>query len=336
MKRILFMPPEPWYVEVHMEYLIRYFGGKYFMEQGYPCDVRDMTCEESIKRNPMMRNPDDFDLLIPLLPSHPKVDANKYKEKLAAILWEPNEGCWRNTKIVAATTPMAAQSMEAANHPYVAVTPGIDTKLFKPFSQVRENDLMQIGVIGCPHNERHRVKQIIKPLFDIPGVEFKFYVRNWLNRENDTAEAGGDEFHKRICSGNKYWPGVPNIYNRMDVLLKVDADPGLTFPILEAAACGVPFVATHVGIESLFEDAGAGIVCKADVVEYNGNGRSWYRDEKNTPSQIERIKKGIEFMRDNSEKRKEMGENGRKEILKNWTWEAQLPKWAEFFERALS
>ena len=320
------MPPEPWYVEVHMEYLIRYLGGEYIMDQGNPGDP---------KVNPLYRNPDDYDLLVPLLATHHRLPWEEYGHKMAAILWEPREGCWSNTAMCAATTPIVVQAMKNDLYKkYVEATPGIDTKLFKLFPQAREDDLLHVGVIGCMHNVRHRVKEIIMPLLDIPGVKFDFYTRNFFrDRENDMEEAGGQKFLENVVDGNKRWIGIPNVYNRMDLLLKVDADPGLTFPIMEAAACEVPFVATHVGIEQVFGDVGAGLTIRADKVDDDGNGRSWYLG--NTDKIINRARMFIEWMRDNPKDRKEMGKKGRKLILRKYTWEKQLPNWRKFFNKAL-
>jgi glycosyltransferase involved in cell wall biosynthesis len=327
MKKILFMPPEPWYVEVHMEYLIRYLGGEYLMEQGNPGNP---------KENPLYKNPDDYDLLVPLLATHHRLPWQQYGKKMATILWEPREGCWSNTVYCAATTPLVVRAMENDNYDrFIEVTPGIDTQLFQPFPQARADSLLRVGVIGCMHNVRHRVKEIVLPLLDIPGVKFDFYTRNFFaDRQNDTEEAGGEKFTANVVDGNKRWVGIPNLYNRMDVLLKVDADPGLTFPVMEAAACGVPVIATDIGIEEVFARKGALWLIDADEVDNDGNGRSWYLG--NTARVIERCRKAIEWMRDNPEKRKEMGKLGRQAVLDLYTWEKQLPKWREFFDKALS
>ena len=324
MKKILFIAPSeetPWYVQNHIEYLIRYLGNEYIMDQGYVGDD-----------NPLLKNPDDYDLLVPLRSTHPKVDLEKYGRKTAMILWEPDERNWDKSVICAATTPMAAKSMKRWKHPYVEATPGIDTELFKHYDLLREDDgLLHVGVIGCAHNPRHRVKSVILPLLDIPGVKFDFYIRNWVNNDSDVEQSGGEEIMKRVVDGNKVWTGVPNVYNRMDVLLKVDGDPGLTFPILEAAACEIPFVSTFVGIEHLFMDAGLVII--PDKTDPNGNGRKWYYE--NTDEVVKRCRAAIEWMRDRPLERKGMGMNGRRKVLKRFTWEKQLPKWREFFDRAL-
>jgi glycosyltransferase involved in cell wall biosynthesis len=327
-KKILFMRPEPWYVEVHMEYLIRFFGGKYIMDQG------DIGTPEQIKANPMLRNPDEYDLLIPLLATHPRVDQVKYQHKIATILWEPCEGIWKESVLAAATTPMAVKSMERENHPHMHVVPGIDTNLFRPFKQAREDDLFHVGVMACLHNVRHRVKEVILPLMDIPGVKFDFYARNFFaDRLNDKEEAGGQIVVDNIVDGNKRWVGIPNLFNRMDAILKVDADPGLTYSALEAAACGVPIIATDVGIEKLLTDKGAGILIEPDERDVDGNGRSWYLG--NTDKVIERAREAIIELRDSREKRRIMAQNGRKELITNWTWEKRIPEWDKFFKEAL-
>lgn len=327
------MPMHPWYVENHIEYLIRYLGHKYFMEQAF---CAQEPYKENVRKDPLRRNPDDYDLLIPLRPTYGHTgvaDVKKYAHKLAYILWEPNEGQWNHSLINACTTPIAAKSMKRAGHPYVQVCPGIDTRLFAPYKLEKNRfGRLIVGVIGCPHNPRHRISDVVMPLLELEkeGIEFRFFVRNWSNKAQDVEVAGGKKFYKRIYSGNKRWIGVPNVYNSIDVLLKVDFDPGLTFPILEAAACEVPVVTTNVGIEDDFRSAG--IVLDADEKDLNGNGREWYR--KNIEEMITRFKYALMFMLEYPEERKKMGKKGRQIVLQNYTWEKQLPKWEEFFEKA--
>jgi glycosyltransferase involved in cell wall biosynthesis len=133
-----------------------------------------------------------------------------------------------------------------------------------------------------------------------------------------------------VFSSVKEWVTLPNIYNRFDVVLRVDHDPGYSFPVEEAQACGVPVIATSGGIDHLFTQAGGGILIEApkEYIDLYGGGREYYI---NNQEEIGiKTREAIIWMRDHPKERKKMGEAGREEILKNWTWKKQIPKWRKF------
>jgi glycosyltransferase involved in cell wall biosynthesis len=115
--------------------------------------------------------------------------------------------------------------------------------------------------------------------------------------------------------------------------MRTDQDPGISFPVLEAAACGVPCIATNGGIDHLFTEAGGGILIEADEVNSYGEGRSWYIDHVDEVGK--RFRNAIIWMRDHPEERKEMGRKAREEVMRNWTWEKLIPAWREFFREGI-
>ena len=148
---------------------------------------------------------------------------------------------------------------------------------------------------------------------------------NMAPRDQKELDAMGGNLNY-IVAGDKYWPGIPNIYNRLDVLVRADHDPGYSFPTLEAASCSVPVIATDSGIDHIITEAGGGVLIE-------GNRASYLED---LDAMAEKIKEAVIFMRDNPEDRKDMGKLGRLEIERNWTWEKQLPAWREFFREGVA
>jgi glycosyltransferase involved in cell wall biosynthesis len=55
-----------------------------------------------------------------------------------------------------------------------------------------------------------------------------------------------------------------------------------------------------------------------------------------TGEMAKKIKDAVIFLRDNPKERLEMGRKGRELVLRDWTWEKNIPSWYLFFEKALS
>jgi glycosyltransferase involved in cell wall biosynthesis len=339
MKKILFLLPHRWYIENYIEYVIRYLGGFYSIDMALPKEDYHKLALSNYDTlfidNPaqhfdyyFLKDPDKYDLIVSLLSTHIHIDGEKYKHKMAKIVYEPAEGRFEQSIMVGATSPEVEKYMARISHPYVPIRFGIDTELFKPYSVVRENSLLQVGFVGKPHNPRRMFKDIVMPLLDINGVEFKFYLQGILNR-NDIEYCGGKAFMDRIVSGEQQWTGMPNIYNNIDVLIRMDADNAISFPVLEAAACGVPSITMDAGIDSLITEVGGGILIKADEEDK----RSWYYSH---PKElVEKYRKAIISLRDDRGTLKLMGENARHEIISNWDWESVMPSWEEFINKSL-
>ncbi len=327
MKRLLFIPPEKWYVEAHAEYIIRYLSDEFFIEIGqapYPpfSDIHSRFPEVS----PFMRSPEDYDLLWPMLPTHWQIPYDGYAHKSVTVFYCPNEGRHTSVADIGATTPIVEDSLDLEHKHFHSLRFGIDTNLFTPYDMGREDDLLHVGYIGTHINPRHMVKDVVMKVADIPGVRLMIFPTSWINNGGDINQVGGQPFLDHVVTGDKYWPGLPNIYNRLDVLLRMDQDPAYSFPTLEAGACGVPVIATNSGIDHLITGAGGGILI-------DGN-REYYMNH--TGEVADKVRDAVIWMRDHKKERQEMGKASRAEIEKNWTWEKCIPAWRDFFEHALT
>lgn len=312
-------------MQAHYEYLIRYLSDEFFIEMAQvPYPPYENFLDRFPETSPLERSPEDYDLILPVLPSHSGVPTeDKWFKKMAIVMYEPGEGHWSAAKILGATTPVV-EAGDYGDIPIYSLRFGIDTELFKPFQMVREDNLLHVGVIGSYGSPRRMIEEAIKPLYDLEGVRIMFFPQNWVNRggtEEKIDSLGGPEFIKRVVAGDKYWPGIPNIYNRMDVMLRIDASYGYSFPTLEAAACGVPVIVTDMGIDHHITEAGGGILIDGNPLAYIHKG-----DEL-----AKKVKYAVTWMRDNPKEREGMGWAARREIEKNWTWDRFILAWREFF-----
>jgi glycosyltransferase involved in cell wall biosynthesis len=171
------------------------------------------------------------------------------------------------------------------------------------------------------------IKEAIVPNFDLKGVRFMFFPTSWVNQGGDLDKVGGKEFLKRVVATDKKWPGIPNIYNRMDVLLRIDCSYGYSFPTLEAAACGVPVIVTNQGIDEEIVRAGGGLMLMgdqgADKLTTKGDDLS------------KAVREAVIWMRDHPNERKQMGGYARSEIINNWTWDKHIDNWRQFFKEGI-
>jgi glycosyltransferase involved in cell wall biosynthesis len=319
-------------MEAHYEYLIRYLSDEFFIEMAHtPYEPYENFLDRFPETSPLMRDPNNYDLIIPLLASHAGCDPHVFGDKMAMVLYEPGEGRWTEAKLLGTTTPVVDDA-DYHDKKHMPVRFGIDTDLFRPIPMAREDDLLHVGFVGSHANPRRQIEEGIKPLLDMPGVKWMFFPGTWVNNggEPEKIESlGGRKFLDRIVSGQRLWPGVPNMYNQLDVLVRIDNSYGYSFPTLEAAACGVPVIATNQGIDHLITEAGGGILLEADGFK----GQKW--PIGNGEELTDKLRKAIEFMRDHPKKRKMMGKAGREEIIKNWMWHDQIPAWRKFLREAL-
>lgn len=324
MKKILFIPPGingGWYLENYYEYLIRYLSDEFFIEMAY---VPYPDAEPS----PYERNPDNYDLLIPLLPSHwGIVERDKYKDKVAVVMYEPGEGDWWRAKHLASATDVV-DNMDSSGRKLYPVRFGVDVNHFHPIKMQREDDLLHVGVVGTLHNPRRQLPAILN--LDIPGVRLMLYTSK-IVPETDPYLSNlptHKKFFSSIVTGNRSWVSMPNIYNQLDVLVRVDDSYGVSFPVLEAAACGIPVITTYQGIDHHITEAGGGIMLMADDASDEPDGMRWPKNHEDELTK--KLTKAIVYLRDHPIKRKRMGVNARNEIVSNWQWQKQIPAWRKF------
>ncbi len=327
LKKILFLLPHYWYVENHIEYIIRYLGDQYDFDIGIVLKGGGIASYPDNYKHPyycFYKNPDDYDLLISLLSTHTFL-GKEYNHKLASVVWEEREIGYTEPICFGSVTPITDETLRNTHRPFVSTRIGIDTELFKPYPLARQDNLLRIGFVGKVHSPRKQVKDVLMPLADLEGIKLMFFVQEGLQLA-DIEYCGGKPFLERITGGHRSWIGMPNIYNQLDVLIETDADPSVSFPILEAAACGKPIITTYGGISGFLTDKGAGILIEGTRDEHYANPKGL----------ADKIREAVIWMRDNPEERKEMGKKGREVILNEFNWEELIPTWKKFIDLSLS
>ena len=328
MNRILMIPIwHGWYVEAYAEYLIRYLGDEFFMEIGtVPYPPYKNFLDRYPETSPFERSPDDYDLIWPMWAgAWHVIDQDKYAPKVASVFYTHSEGRYKDIAVLGAATPHVEKALDLEGTPYHSLRFGVDTNLFAPYMLVREDDLFHAGYVGNQVNDRHMVKTVVGPVSDISGVRLMIYPSSWVNNGGALDQWDGERLMKYVVTGDKRWTGMPNIYNSLDVLLRIDQDPAYSFPTMEAAACGVPVICTDSGIDHLLCEAGGGILITGD--------RNYYMN--NQADVARRVGEAVIYLKDHPEERQEMGLKARKFVENNWTWDKYIPAWREFFRDGL-
>lgn len=166
---------------------------------------------------------------------------------------------------------------------------GIDTKNFKPNDKNR-NKL----VFGWVGNTNKKVKN------------FK-----WIKRVMNiiTEKYSNVEFKYRDFSNLVPHHQMVDFYNSIDVYLCASSHEGLPTPLVEASACGKPFVSTNVGV----------------VPEINRHGHNFIVEHN-----YESLKKGILKAIHNNIEREIAGRLNREIILQGWSWDIVAYLWENF------
>lgn len=311
-KKILIIPARRHVAEAYSEYLIRYLGDEFDIQMGYPSLNND---------SPLAKNADDFDLIYPHFDTHWFLDPpEKYVKKIVNVQFEL--GGTRFPTVSACTSEPVHKSFEHNHH----LRFGIDTELFKPFKQPKDKKL-HVGFLGNIQTPRRYMKELVMPIADIEGVKLDIYPTTWVTpREDELERMGGQAVLDNIVDGDKVWSGLPNLYNRMDVYVRVDINPGYQYSLVEAAACGVPIVTTDPGLGKEICNAGGGIYVECKEGDW---------DPEVLKELSGRINKAIEELKD-EKTRKSMGMFGEGFTDNNYRWDIWIPKWREFFREGIA
>lgn len=330
MKKILIIPARRHILEAYCEYIIRYLGSEFYFEMGYPPEPPYHTIQERVwtgATSPLEKNPDEFDLIYPQFSTHWFLEPpEKYAHKIAIVMLEPRQTPKFSDKI--AVWGITSQPLEVSYPTACKLRFGVDTNLFQPFPQARLDDKLHVGFLGNIQTPRRYLKDLFLPLSELDGVTLDIYPTTWSKktRPDEIEGMGGQRILEYIRGGDTWLSGVPNIYNRMDIYVRCDIDHGYQLSVMEAAACGIPVVATDSGITKELCDAGGGILI--DCGDRSDREENLHRVRS-------RILEAVIFLNHHPQLRKEMGMKGRAFVQEQYQWEKWIPAWREFFQKGL-
>lgn len=153
-----------------------------------------------------------------------------------------------------------------------------------------------------------------------------------------------------LFTGTKYYKGFDyrdmyKIYNLMDVFLLTTSGEGFGIPLIEAQACKVPVLATdYTTTRELVTQHNAGLGIKLVGTEEEENpdvhGLEILEGTITGSWMVERgicsIKDGVEkldWLFNHPEERKQMGINGRLNVLENYSYDKHQHVWTDLIER---
>lgn len=191
--------------------------------------------------------------------------------------------------------------------PGAVISDGVDLSMFSMKDNEKYNKPSKKLIIGWCGNSKFTdekdddLKGLRKII--IPAVEE-------LKNENYNVELNIADRNVEMIEHKD----MPKYYNSIDVYVCASRTEGHPDPVIEAMACGVPVISTDVGI----------------VNELFGEKQKQLIIKRNKESLKEKIKTIVENRKMLSEVSKE-----NLEIVKDWTWEKQVMKYKEFFDRNL-
>ncbi|MFC4807985.1 glycosyltransferase family 4 protein [Paenibacillus sp. GCM10023250] len=170
---------------------------------------------------------------------------------------------------------------------------GIDTALFKPAPVSRAGSFRAgwVGRIDIPARRELKGYDLVRSA--LHGLKLELEIRTFKER---------------------YVPREQMIgyYQRLDCLICSSRTESIPFPVLEAAACGVPVISTPVGIvPELIRSGQNGIII---------------------PRTANAIRKEVLQFMANPGERQKLGRNARDTVVKQWSWDVCKRDWEAFFK----
>ena len=189
---------------------------------------------------------------------------------------------------------------------------GVDHNVFVP--DRKKHDDFTVGWVGNPteggfdrSNGKMDIKgfgHILKPLMKRLGnrVKFKLHACKWKQAIP----------HEQMAE----------FYRDVDVMLCTSICEGTPNPMFEGASSGCALLSTKVGAIS-------------DCIENGVNGFTipTYDKQSEADDRIGKFEKSILWLSTHREKCRAMGEESRKIIENNWTWEQRAKQWIPVFEK---
>ena len=221
-----------------------------------------------------------------------------------------------------------------------------DTNLYHPidketvkrkWSQILNVDLMNNFIVGSV--ARFQGRKMMAELFKSFGYFAKKHPDSILllhSDPNDNANPGLliDDLERRYgIKGKVYWTGMKffkgypepilnELYNVFDVHALTTSGEGWGIPTIEAMSAETPSVITdYTTTKEIVTDNKAGIAVplSCEIVGTYNVDRAMVDKEK--------FAEALSYMYENPKERIEMGKNGRKAVIRDYSWDVVFPMW---------
>lgn len=179
---------------------------------------------------------------------------------------------------------------------YHVIYGGVDTTKFRPLNVEKENKVLFVGKIL-------QVKGINNLIKAVQKLDTKLYVDAKLLDKNYLKLLMNLDRGKAIFNFNATDKELIDDYNSALVTVLPSVSDILGLVILESMACGTPVICTNAG----------------GMPEIVDNGKNGFIVPPNDPKSLE---EKIRYFLNNPEESKRMGDNARKKILEDFTWDA--------------
>lgn len=175
--------------------------------------------------------------------------------------------------------------------------PGVDHDVFRPGDQ-RVPDRLRIGWCGQRLGTTKGLNEVFQPLVALLHNRFEWII----NDRDSTSPLSQVEMVK--------W------HQHNDIFLSTSSSEGCQMPIMEAAACGKPVIATNVGTAiEVINDMDTGYVVNS------------YDNTTEAKHVVDQIANSLVYLDENRNKLVSMGFAARQRIENLFTWERQAPVW---------
>ena len=102
---------------------------------------------------------------------------------------------------------------------------------------------------------------------------------------------------------------MPDFYKKIDLYVCASSHEGLPTPLLEASACGIPFVSTDVGIVKEIDNKGLNVIVQRTPQSFSNGVIKMIQDKK---------------------RMMEAGANNRNVVMTGWSWDVVSYIWEYF------
>jgi glycosyltransferase involved in cell wall biosynthesis len=229
------------------------------------------------------------------------LEAKKYISYLKDRLIETIAYKFNNIVIVSSDSQKKYIQEKYKPKSIIVIPNYIDINLFKPLNKIKIKDIVFVGRLSEEKNLFNLINAIAKTPYSLD-----IYGQGPLKNEIETQiKKLGKEKQIKLC-GVVPNCKLPKILNQYSIYVLSSLYEGMPKTLLEAMSCGLCSLGTNVsGIK--------------EVIEHNKNG--WLVN-----SEEESIKKGIEDLMKNSNRRSKLGNEARKLVIQNFSLEKIINK----------